>query len=68
MTISDKASGSVRSSRSAMLPHPVWKNEQLMVVATWSFSLRLILARYMGMSSTRHFLLGKDRPMIDAII
>jgi SAM-dependent methyltransferase len=69
MTIVDQATGSVRSSRSAMLPDPVWKSEQLMVVADVEFFVTVDLAEIHGhMSSSRHFLLGKNRPMIDAIV
>jgi hypothetical protein len=69
MTIVDEAPGSVRSSRSAMLPDPEWKNEQLTVIADVEFFVTTDLAEIHGhMSSTRHFLLGKNRPMIEAIV
>ena len=48
MTIADKASGSVRSTRSAMLPDPVWKNEQLTVVADVEFFVAIDLAEIHG--------------------
>ena len=44
MTIVNQAPGSVRSSRSAVLPGPEWKNEQLMVVAGVEFFVTTDLA------------------------
>jgi hypothetical protein len=52
-----------------MLSDPVWRNGHSMVVADVEFFVTLDLAELHGhMSLARHFLLGKNRPMIDAIV
>ena len=69
MTIEDDTPGGASASANTALPFPVWKSERMMVVADVEFFVTNDLAELHGhKSSSRHFLLGKSRPMIDAIV